>query len=266
MKRAKGLILIIIIVLFFVTPSCKKGNTNIEEQTGNLVLTLDQKISGNAINYDTMIYVNEAGNKYTVNLIQYFISDVTLHRSDGTSLLLDGYEDIHYVDTDIDSTKTYTFKDNIPVGTYNTISFTFGINEKKNKSLMFVNPPESFMFWPEKLGGGYHYMKLNGSWVNTSGQVSPFNFHLGIGQIYESFPDSITRFVQNYFNVKMAEIPIEINAKDTCRVEVTMNVENWFQSPNTYDHNYWGGEIMQNQEAMQQVVENGFDVFSYNIK
>jgi hypothetical protein len=40
-----------------------------------------------------------------------------------------------------------------------------------------------------------------------------------------------------------------------------MQVENWFQSPNLYDHNTWGGDIMQNQEAMILGVKNGWDVF-----
>ncbi len=29
-----------------------------------------------------------------------------------------------------------------------------------------------------------------------------------------------------------------------------------------YDHNYWGGAIMQNQPAMHMAKENGFDVFT----
>ena len=29
---------------------------------------------------------------------------------------------------------------------------------------MFVNPPEVNMMWPDVLGGGYHYLMLNGKW------------------------------------------------------------------------------------------------------
>ena len=55
------------------------------------------------------------------------------------------------------------------------------------------------MFWPEMLGGGYHYMKMNMIWSDTSA-LNPFNMHLGIGQIYSSLEpnvDSITGFVPN---------------------------------------------------------------------
>lgn len=212
------------------------------------------------------MYDNKAGNQYLISEIQYFISDVMLYKLDGSKISLSNWEDIHYVDTDINDTQTYTFKDKIDTGTYNRIVFTFGINEEKNNSLMFVNPPESFMFWPENLGGGYHYMKLNGKWINELGQVSPFNFHLGIGQTYYSYPDSITGFVQNYFTVNMQDIPFEIKNNEKCNLEIVMNVENWFQSPNVYNHNQWGGDIMQKQEAMQLAVENGNNVFTYNLK
>jgi hypothetical protein len=185
---------------------------------------------------------------------------------DGSSISLTNWEDIHYVDTDIDKTQKYTFKDEVAIGIYDKLSFTFGIVGEKNNSLMFVNPPESFMFWPENLGGGYHYMKLNGKWINEIEQVSPYNFHLGIGQIYYSYPDSITGFIQNYFTINMQDTSFEIKENETCNLEIVMNVENWFRSPNTYNHNQWGGDIMQKQEAMQLAVENGNDVFTYNIK
>jgi len=238
----------------------------VSHPSGKLNFEFLHEIDGNEIIYDTFLYVNEAGNNYLVSEIQYFISDVTLHRNDTAAIQLISWEDIHYVDTDIPESQTYTFKDKIAIGTYDKISFTFGIVGEKNNSLMFVNPPESFMFWPENLGGGYHYMKLNGKWINELEQVSPYNFHLGIGQIYYSYPDSITGFVQNYFTVVMDNFPIEIIKDETTSLEIVMNVDNWFRSPNTYDHNIWGGDIMQKQEAMQLAVENGSDVFTYNIK
>jgi len=260
------LIIIAITTILFVS-SCTTGNPEPESPpSGKLSFEFLHKIDNDNIVFDTFMYVNEAGNQYLVSEIQYFISDVTIHNNNGTSIILTTWEDIHYVDTDISETQTYTFKDEISIGTYDKLSFTFGINEEKNNSLMFVNPPESFMFWPENLGGGYHYMKLNGKWINETEQVSPFNFHLGIGQIYYSYPDSITGFIQNYFTVEIDDFLIEIKKDEILNIELVMNVDNWFRTPNVYNHNIWGGDIMQKQDAMQLVVENGNDVFTYNIK
>ena len=261
----KGFILFSVAVALFFATSCCTGNPEpAPPPSGSLNFEFKHKINGESIIFDTLMYTNDAGNVYMVNEIQYFISDVTIYTMDGKSYLLNSWNDIHYIDTDISDTKTYTFKDEIPVGTYNKISFTFGINEQKNNSLMFVNPPESFMFWPEQLGGGYHYMKLNGKWINELNQISPFNFHLGIGQIYQSFPDSISEFIQNYFTVDMIDGDFVIKENNTTTLDLVMNVENWFRNPNTYNHNFWGGDIMQKQDAMHQAVENGHDVFSYS--
>jgi hypothetical protein len=263
--REKRIVPIGSVATFFfilLLSSCNPNDNPVEDQAGKLKFYFQHRVDGEPIVFDDMRYVNEAGNHYLVNEIQYFISDVTLHKSDGSELLLDEWEDIHYVDTDIPSTQTYAFKDDIPIGDYDKITFTFGISEEKNQSLMFVNPPESFMFWPEQLGGGYHYMKLNGKWLDTLDQVSPFNFHLGIGQIYYSFPDSITSFVQNYFEVTLSNSDFKVQSGKTTDLVMVMNVENWFKSPNTFDFNDWGGDIMQKQDAMHLASENGWDVFT----
>jgi hypothetical protein len=47
----------------------------------------------------------------------------------------------------------------------------------------------------------------------------------------------------------------------TTTIDLVMHVDNWFKSPHTYDHNFWGGDIMQKQDAMKVACENGHDVF-----
>ena len=130
---------------------------------------------------------------------------------------------------------------------------------------MFVNPPEVNMMWPDILGGGYHYMMINGRWKDLSSVNQSFAFHLGIGQLYHSNVievDSIYAFVQNYFTVTLPNSAFVISNAETQKVEITMDVDSWFKTPDIYDHNFWGGAIMQNQEAMQMAARNGKDVFS----
>ena len=50
-------------------------------------------------------------------------------------------------------------------------------------------------------------------------------------------------------------------ADETVQVNLTMNVEEWFENPNIFDFNYWGGNIMENQAAMKSAKENGHNVF-----
>jgi hypothetical protein len=262
-EKPKISILLKIVIAIAITlsgASCKKDSPDDAPEAGKITLQFSHYNEGSPLNTDTMMYTNEAGNPYLVNEIQYFISDVTIHYEDGREILIDAWKEIHYVDTDIPSTHEWQVFDELPPGTVTSISFTFGIPEEKNQSLMFTDPPESLMFWPEYLGGGYHYLKLNGKWLADDNIVKPFDFHLGIGQVYDS-EGSITGFIQNYFTVRGLNSPFDITPASTQNIVIRMNVENWFENPHTYDHNIWGGDIMQKQEAMNLGCENGADVF-----
>lgn len=254
------------ILLLLLLSLCKDPNDTSPANTGKISLQFFHHFNNENVVFDTLQYVNEAGNIMTFSEIQYFISDVTLHYADGRSYLINKWKDIHYVDSDIESTQTWDVYDSIPTGNIDSISFTFGINEEKNQSFIYVNPPESLMFWPDILGGGYHYMKLNGKWMNDEQQLSPFNFHLGIGQTYDN-QGNITGFIQNYFETG-AVLPVYssyalfVQPEQTSAIAIVMNIENWFHTPNTWDFNYWGGDIMQNQDAMYQACENELDVFT----
>ena len=117
------------------------------------------------------------------------------------------------------------------------------------------------MFWPEYLGGGYHYLKLNGKWVDESSELLPFNFHLGIGQFYDD-EGTVTGFIQNFFDITLQNSSFTLADGENKAIDLVMEVDNWFRTPHTYDHNTWGGDIMQKQEAMALGCENGHDVFS----
>ena len=266
LNKARNIFLTITIAILFLMYSCGNDPIVPSDPVGKLKFEFYHLIDNSKIVFDSLIYFNEAGNKYLINEIQYFISDVEIHNDDGSSIILNEWNDIHYIDTDMESSQEYTFKEDISTGTYSAISFTFGIVDSKNESLMFVNPPHSFMFWPENLGGGYHYMKLNGKWINEDNLLAPFNFHLGRGQIYYSFPDSISDYIDNSFRINMQNVSYNIMADQTTTIVINMNMNKWFSNPNTYDHNYWGGDIMQNQEAMSHAIENGHDVFTYTLK
>jgi hypothetical protein len=256
----------LISVCLLLLASCNKSSDDPAPDRERLIFHFTHFHNNEPLKYDTLKYINAAGNQYMVNEIQYFISDLKLHRNDGSYQLIDKWKDIHYVDTDRPETWTWKVFDPIAAGDYQKITFTFGISEEKNQSLMFVNPPERDMFWPEILGGGYHYLKLNGKWLSLNQVVLPFAFHLGIGQVYAGGvvnTDSIAGFIQNYFEVELPNSSFTYSGNDTLHFDIRMNVQNWFQNPHSYNHDDWGGDIMQKQEAMQLGCENGKqDVFS----
>ena len=218
--------------------------------TGRVAVSVAYSVNGGPLTTDSLCYRNEAGNTFMITEIQWFVSKMALQDERGEWHPLGTF----YIDTDIPESQT-TEAAPLPVGHYQTLRFTFGLDEEDNRSGLFADAPEADMFWPEPLGGGYHYMKLNGKYLNDEGRPAPLAIHLGIGQ-----NDDLSEFYQNYFNVAL---PIDLNvAQDTeSRLDLTMVVDNWFRSPNTIDFNEYGSHIMQNQAAQQALRENGGDVF-----
>lgn len=261
----KIIALTITAILFTMLNSCKEK----DDGPGSIRLIFNERIDGEILKPDTLKYVNEAGNQYMINEVQYFISKFTLYFSDGESYTVKDNMGIHYVDSDIPESKSRDIPEDIPSGHVDSIVFVFGLDEADNQSNIFPNPPESNMFWPEELGGGYHYMKLNGKYQDTNNMMAPFNFHLGIGQTYDT-AGQVTSFVQNYFKVSfplvmMSSLFVDIKPDQTTELILTMNIESWFATPNTWDFNYWGGMMMQNQAALEAACENGRDVFSIGV-
>ena len=228
--------------------SCKKPASY-----GDLTVNIDYSVNGKALITDSLCYCNEAGNAFLITEIQWFISKMELQDERGE--WVSSEQKIFYIDTDIPESQTLQIA-SIPVGRYKALRFVFGLDEEDNRTGLFTDPPESEMFWPDFLGGGYHYMKLNGKYLNAEGHLAPLAIHLGIGQ-----NEDCTEFYQNYFIV---ELPIDFTIKENTvnQFDLTMVIDNWFRNPNLYDFNEFGSAIMQNQAAQQALKENGKDVFT----
>lgn len=259
---------IMYVFLFLLIPiACKKeGPQKLPENSGHLIFTFDHVFDDAPIVTDSLMYTNAAGNKFMINELMYFISDVTLYAG-GKSAFVFNETNIHYVNIETPGTLTWAPEDSIPAGVYDSIVFTFGIAKPTNKNGLFVNAPEVNMAWPDILGGGFHYMMLNGKWLDTAGVLQNANVHLGIGQLYKSNTmdtDSIYEYVDNAFRVTPKQSAFGIIQQQTVNIQITMHVDSWFKTPVLYDFNVFGGKIMMKQHAMKTLCNNGYDVFTVN--
>lgn len=248
---------LLIIMFALLAAACSKPKEQAE-----VGLNIGYEINGKTLIADTLCYENEAGNRFLVTEIQWFLSNielkseagewVTLHQSTLPDTL--DISRVFYIDTNLSESQTL-HSSPIGIGRYTALRFTFGLDDADNRTGLFTDPPESEMFWPEVLGGGYHYMKLNGKFVGSNGRLQPLAIHLGIGQ-----NGDFTEFYPNYF---VAELPIDLNvtANAENRIDLTMVVDNWFRNPHTIDFNETGSGIMQNQAAQRLFNGNGQDVF-----
>ena len=248
---------IVVFFFFFLAAACSKRNEKAE-----IDINIGYEINNMPLVTDTLCYNNEAGNTFLVTEVQWFLSNLELQNEAGnwTPLLqrnlLDtaGINRVFYMDTNIPESQTLHTQP-LPIGHYTALRFTFGLDETDNQTGLFNDPPESEMFWPDMLGGGYHYMKLNGKYLNDEGRLAPLAIHLGIGQ-----NEDCTEFYQNYFIVELSiDFTVKANAEN--QLDLTMVIDNWFRNPHTIDFNEFGSHIMQNQTAQRLLNGNGKDVF-----
>jgi hypothetical protein len=248
---------LLVILFTVVAMACSKRNEKAE-----IDINIGYEINGMPLVTDTLCYVNEAGNTFLITEVQWFLSNLELKNEAGnwTTLLqrnlLDtaGINRVFYMDTNTPESQTLHTQP-LPISHYTALRFTFGLDETDNQTGLFNDPPESEMFWPDFLGGGYHYMKLNGKFVDAEGRLAPMAIHLGIGQ-----NEDCSEFYQNYFIV---ELPLNFDVKANVdnQLDLTMIIDNWFRNPHTIDFNELGSHIMQNQAAQRLFNGNGKDVF-----
>mgnify|MGYP001280624840 CR=1 FL=1 len=236
-KSMRAFVLIIFSFIFF--NSCE---TDDEIQ---IDISFRQFVGQNQLELNNMTYENEAGNLYSVERFLYVISDLTLYFENGESMSLDDYYFI-----DLDNQNSLKIK-NIDIPSLCvSVSFTYGFSQNNNVTDVYLNDANNFhnlMLWPTTLGGGYHYMKLEGKYLDNYGEQKFYNTHTGglYGNDYS----------MNYF--------FDFDASENqTEIYIDMNINNIYNDP-IYDFNYYGSAIMSSEEAQSVIQINMMEgVFS----
>jgi hypothetical protein len=232
------------VVTAFTFTSCKKDNP--ENTEVSVTFVMEHVVGNEDVVFNDIRYTNTFGNNYSVATLKYFISDIRLTCDCGSVV---DFDLEHYVDGMDESTLSFTPSTKVPVGNYNSISFIFGLSEEKNVDNRFPDPPENGMEWPAPLGGGYHYMKLEGKVEVTGGNPNNFQAHTGPTNGNPYFIEVV--LPSSEFTVVDGDLILTIR----------MDINKWWESPNTLDLNQVSS-IMGNESAQQLLKENGGDVFS----
>jgi len=211
--------------------------------TGSLVLTLSYAVDDQSLNFNMMLYSNDAGNQYSVSKVAYFVSNIGLHEEDDVTF---STSTVYYVNASEPATNTIRV-DSIPVGNYSGFTLSIGLNPTHNQTGYLPNTTENLnMLWPEPMGGGYHFLKFEGHYLDNNSDVSGFAMHLGNNE----------NLVTMHF-----DHPISIEHSDY-HIELEMNLNEWFRNPNLFDLSADGSYIMDDIDAMSLIAENGMNVFS----
>jgi hypothetical protein len=210
-------------------------------------------VDGAPLALDQMIYMNAAGNSYSVTLLEYVVSDVTLHGAEAALRHGDGdvtHAEPHYRSHADDATRSLTLE-GVQAGSYGELHFRFGIVAADNVSGAFPELDQQGMAWPSGMGGGYHYMRNEGNWSDTpSSSSGAYATHTGptMGADYS-------------LEVTLDLTDFTLEEGTTKTITLNMDVNEWYGGPTIYnfvDH----GAIMDDIGAQQILQSNGADVWS----
>ncbi len=203
--------------------------------------------------FDQIQYTNENGEQLSLSKLVYLISDITFTNSSGDVFDAGDYNLINVRE---ETNLTFTPNIQIPPGNY-TVSFTFGFDDEDNIDGAYADLNSADGGWnvPAMLGGGYHYMRMEGKFIDNTSTETGYAYHTIRAADMSTTPvtNQDTSFVVTLGTVTVSN--------DT-QVEVKMDVAEWYKNPNLWDLNVLHTVLMPNFNAQIMMFENGSSVFS----
>ncbi|MEW4923234.1 MbnP family protein [Algibacter sp. 2305UL17-15] len=243
------------ILLFAITTlfSCNADKNDTEPQA-NIIFNFSHSWDGTPVtntDFNQIQYTNENGEVLSISKLRYIISNIIFTRSNGEDLVFKGY---NLVDVTNETNLAFLLFGTLPLETYSNVSFTFGLNNEDNaKNYQDLNSASWIV--PEMLGGGYHYMQLEGKFVDNASAETGYAYHV-IRAVDNSGPTQV--FQDTFFEVDLGEVTIT----NTATFNVEMNIAEWFKNPNTWNLNVLNNMLMPNYDAQVMMFQNGQNVFS----
>lgn len=221
---------------------CEKSQTS-----GLVSIYLDHEVAGQPLAFDEIKYASKAGHTYSVARLKYYVSNIVLHETNGNTFEM---ADVHYRDAAETDTRSFS-SDKVPSGTYDRISFVYGLDEATNVDGGLPNTQTNInMEWPIPGDQGYHYMKLEGKYDSlASGVIKNFNLHTGAAMGN-----------QNFIEISLPLSPFSVDG-NAWGIYLEMDINEWLENPNTWDFEEFGPMIMMNQNAQEVLKANGSTVF-----
>ena len=182
---------IIITMASFIAASCNKRNelTPDQNRTGNLKLKFDHIVGAKKLQLNTGEYRNEAGELFTVNMLNYFISNIKIGKADGTVYIVPQDESYFLVDASVAESQFINIK--VPEGDYTTLTFVLGVDSIRSTMPIehrtgILDPGgdhhSAGMYWSWNSGYIFFKMEGNSSSIDLVGDPTGqqrYRYHIG---------------------------------------------------------------------------------------
>jgi len=193
-------------------------------------------------------YINANEDTLSISRLRYLISNFVFTATGGDTYSFDDYQ---LVDVTSGTGMTITVTGDIPQTTYSGLSFIFGFNEADNIDNEYPDLNVATWNWPAVLGGGYHFMQMEGMFRNGGANMS-YAYHQGTARV------STGVFEQNFFETDLGGFTLD---KQFAEIEIQMDISEWYKNPNTWDLSVYNMMLMPNYDAQKMMQANGATVF-----
>lgn len=250
----KTLKFIFSLITALVITSCSTNEDEFANKT-NITLNFTHNWNGQSIT-DALVpettLVTANGDRLSIERLRYLVSNIHLENGSGITTTL---EDHLLIDVAEGKNISVTIENLLLNDTYNAF-FTFGFSDADNAET-YADLDEANFNVPDSLGGGYHYMQLDGQFDSLNIKKK-YNYHTI--RAIDSIDTRVTPFfTDTSFLVDLGEITINNN---TATIDIEMDVSEWFETPNNWDLNVYYKNLTSNYAAQIKMSANGATVFS----
>jgi len=208
--------------------------------TASVTLRIEPHIDGIDLRFDTMMYITPNSLAYSVTHAEYYISRIVLYGANSTPN--DTLPGPFHVS---DALPTEFALGAMSAGTYSGAELLLGLTPDLNVTGGLPNTLDNInMAWPDPMGGGYHFIKFEGHFIDGA---TPVGFAMHIGNNANLPVSSTTQ-------------PFDLDG-GYGTMSLRFNLNELFRTPHDYDllnGNYSMGSMM----LMTQLKENAADAFT----
>lgn len=172
---------LIALVFSLVFTSCKKEDEINPNDKNSLFVNFENKVGASDLKLGTA-YTNGSGEDFTVTTLNYFVSNVSLKKEDGTTV---SFPNQYFLIRQSDASTWAPELKDVPAGNYTSITFNVGVDSTKSVSDVSqrtgaLDVATNGMYW--SWNSGYVFFKFEGTSsvvpVGSSG-AKAFQLHVG---------------------------------------------------------------------------------------
>lgn len=212
-------------------------------RAATLQIAVVPRYRGAALVFDRAVETNAAAQPFSVTRLDFLLSDVALHRRDGSWTQATNWQAC----LKLGQNQFIAAVDGLETGSYDRIRFHVGLEPKLNHSDPALYPP-GHPLNPDFNGlhwgwaGGYVFFALEGLWIDTQHEWRGYSYHLG-----------------NYPQLMTVELPVTVELNAGKALVLTLDLDGLipqkFASDNASTHSRKGDNLAL---AMRNAVEKAF--------